>query len=102
MSDSLIGFASLASARHTHFFGLHNRKAIIGRHCQSSPCRNAEISSVHAQNIFQVLWDKGEAEGHVHKNAFQDRHGTWHYKELSLVEQTIRQYCTDNGLILDA
>ena len=50
----------------------------------------------------QELWDKGEAEGHVNKNAFQDRHGNWHYKELSLVELTIRQYCTDNGLILVA
>ena len=47
----------------------------------------------------QELWDKGEAEGHVHKNAFQDRHGTWHYQEQSLVEHTIT-YCNDNGLIL--
>ena len=48
----------------------------------------------------QDLWNKGEAEGHKHKNTFKDRQGIWHYQEQSLVEQVIRQYCTDNGLIL--
>ena len=48
----------------------------------------------------QDLWDEGEAEGHRIKNAFMDRNGTWFYEEQSLVEQVIRQYCTDNDLIL--
>ena len=48
----------------------------------------------------QELWNKGEAEGHKNKNAFQDRHSIWHYHEQSLVEQVIRQYCIDNDLFL--
>ena len=49
----------------------------------------------------QDLWDEGEAEGHKLKNEFKDRNDIWHYEELSLVEQVIRQYCTDNDLILE-
>ena len=49
----------------------------------------------------QAKWDEGETEGHTHKNAFTDRYGIRHYEEQSLVEQVIRQYCTNNGRILE-
>ena len=49
----------------------------------------------------QELWDIGEHEGHKLKNAFTDRNGIRWYAEQSLVEQVIRQYCTNNGRILE-
>ena len=62
----LIGLPGLASMRHTHFrfvFGLYNRLAILSRHFQPSSCCNADIRSVHAQNIFSGVVGRGRDRG---------------------------------------
>ena len=67
---------------------------------QRRPC--LQRSGVgHSFSVSQEAWDYAERLSHEVKNPFKDRHGVWHYKELSMVELTLRNYCDFKGLVLE-
>ena len=52
-------------------------------------------------SVSQEAWDHAERLSHELKHPFKDRWGEWHYRELSIVEQTLRNYCDLKGLVLE-
>ena len=67
---------------------------------QRRPC--LERSGVgHSFSVSQEAWDRAERLSHEVKHPFKDRWGIWHYKEISMVEQVLRNYCSLKGLDLE-